>query len=139
MHDYHVVRYEREHAKVVGDEDHGNVAAVLDAHEFLHDGELAYAVYGRCGLVRYDEDRIQAYGKAYHDALQHAARELVGVFAQNILRIAYAHEGEDVEHHVEHGPGRKAHVLCYGFLHLIAYAVERIKAGHGVLQHNAYA
>ena len=104
MHDDEPVSDERQHAEVMRDEDHGDFPALLDAQEFLHDGILADGVDGCRWLVGDDQRRLHADGQPDHDALQHAARELVRVLAQHVRRVVDAHQAEDVLHPFLQGP-----------------------------------
>ena len=137
MYDDELVRNEREHAEIMRDEDHRSTAGRFNAQKLLHDGVLTDGIDGRCRLVADDEGRLQSKRETDHHALEHAARHLMRIFAQHILRVTDLHE---FKHFDRFGPNFGAapvRMFLKGFCHLSADAVERIKAAHGVLEHHA--
>ena len=74
--------------QVVGDEDHGEAEFVAQVGDLTQDVALHQHVEGRRGLVHDHQLRTQRQGHRDHDALAHAARELVGVGAQAVAADA---------------------------------------------------
>src|SRR3989442_10056208 len=86
IHDDHVVARLRDHTQVVGDQDDRHVELVLQLAREVQDLRLDGDVQRGGGLVRDQDGRVARQRHGDHDALAHAAGELVGVVAHALSR-----------------------------------------------------
>ena len=75
----HLVTQVRRQGQVVGDEEHGDVAARLELLEQVHDLGLDAHVERAGGLVEDEQRRVVGQRGGDHHALLHAARQLMGI------------------------------------------------------------
>ena len=124
--------------QIVRDKHHRDLVLALDAQQFIQDFKLGDCV-NRSGRLVGDQ-QLGRYSRrnADHNALQHTAGKLVRVLFKHLLRVADAH-------HVQHVQRAAADLRCIprimrgkGLRDLRADPVQRVKAGHGILQDNAY-
>ena len=134
IHDSHPVADLGHDAQVVGNQQQGGTELFLQlVHQFQHLG-LDGHVQGGGGLVR--QNQLRRAGDAHGDdhPLLHAAGELVG-----ILVIA----GPGDAHHLQHIAGLSPALLLAALFmlvddlrDLIAHGVDRVQAGHRVLENH---
>jgi hypothetical protein len=97
IHDGHLVGDVRYDAEVVGDQDDGGVVLHLELGEQLHDLCLDRHVQRRGGLVGDEEGRAVDERHGDHDALPHAAGQLVGIAVRGFLGLRNVHLGQKVD------------------------------------------
>ena len=78
VHDHDIVGHIRNHAEVVGDEDHGHVLFALQCVEQLDDLSLSRHVQRGRGFVRDQEFGRARQGHGDHDSLAHPAQNACG-------------------------------------------------------------
>ena len=91
MHDDDAVGHLRDHAHVVGDEDERHAEVALQVAHQAEDLRLHGDVEGGGRLVGDQHLRIAGERDGDHDALAHAARELVRILAEALLGLGHAH------------------------------------------------
>src|SRR5215210_5162837 len=83
----HSVSKLRGQGQVVGDEDHGEPVPLPQLPEHIDYGPLGQHVQGGRWFVQDQDPRVQQETERDHDALAHAARELVRVGFEHALRV----------------------------------------------------
>ena len=90
IHHHHTVRDARDHAKVMGDPDHGHAQLVAQLFHQFENLRLNGHIKRRCRLVRDQNLWITGQCDGDHDTLAHTAGKLVGVVIQASFGIRYA-------------------------------------------------
>ena len=133
VHDVDVVTEGGREAEVVRDQDHPHAALLDDPGQHVHDPRLRRHVERRRRLVRDQHVRIRADRHRDHDALAHAARELVRIVVGSALRLRDADVSEQLD-----GPGARlpAADLIVGedrLDDLVADGLQRVERRHRIL------
>ena len=97
VHDVHAVRIARHDPEVVRDHDERDAEIARKILHELQDLRLDRHIERRRRLVRDDELRIARERDRDHDALAHAARELVRILLEAALRIGNAHQLHELD------------------------------------------
>ncbi len=139
LHHHHAVRVAGHHRQVMADQQHGGAVLARQLQHHLHHLALHHRIQRRGGLVGNQQRRAQQHGRGDHDALAHAARELVREGAQDALGIAQAHALEhrmDARHVLV---ARLGQVHAQAFEQLLANAQGGRERGHRLLEHHGHA
>jgi hypothetical protein len=134
VHDQHAVGDFRHHAHVVRDEDHAHVHFFLQLADQLQDLGLDGHVQGRGRLVGDQQLGLARQGHGDHDALAHAARQLVRIAVQDGAGFGDAHP---LQHAQRLGAGRggvQSLVQLQGFGNLVAGRETGVQGRHGLLE-----
>src|SRR3954462_9594112 len=134
VHDDHPLRGFRDHAQVVGYEDHRRPELALELDDNVQDLRLNGNVQRGRRLVRDQHFRIARERYGDHGALTHAAGELVRVFARPLLRLGNAHEAQHVDGLALRGRAAEALVQQQGFGDLLADRHDRVERSHRLLE-----
>ena len=133
-HDDDAVGHLRHHAHVVGDEDDGGAGLLLQVAHQLQDLRLDGAVERGGRLVGDQDLGIARHRHRDHDALAHAAGQLVRILLHPPPRLGDAHR-------IQHRDGAllglrpaEALVAAQAFDHLRADRQHGIEAGHRLLE-----
>ena len=97
VHDGDAIGVTGHDTQVVGDEDDAHLVFVAQLVDEVEDLHLRRDVQGRRGLVRDEDARLAHEGHGDHDALAHAARELVRVVVDDHLGARHADALEDLD------------------------------------------
>jgi hypothetical protein len=116
------------------DEQDGEVALLLEFFEELEDLRLHGDVEGGGGLVGEEELGLAGECDGDHDALAHAAGELVRVVVEACARVVDSDAGEGLERDVSCVAVGGVLVEEDGFDDLFADGVDGVEAGHGLLE-----
>lgn len=134
-HDGDAVHDAADDAEIVGDEDDGHVEIPAELGEEVHDLLLDGDVEGGGGLVGDEELGLGAEGHGDHDALLHAAAELVRVGVETLAGIDDAHFVEPLDDFViASGFGDIGAMQGEGFANLGADGEDGIEGGGGLLE-----
>ena len=90
------------------------------------------------GFVGNKQLGIAGKRKRNHNALPHAAGEFVRVAVYALFRRGYADELQHLYRACAGLPPAHFFMLQYHLHDLVAYGVNRVKAGHGVLEYHGY-
>ena len=137
VHDGHAVGVPGDHAQVVGDEDDAHLVLVAQLVDEVEDLHLRRHVQGRGRLVGDEDARLAHQRHGDHDALAHAARQLVRVGVDDRLGAGHPHALEDLD-----GAGQGLllrHLLVHAqrLAHLQPDLHGRVQAGERVLEDHA--
>ena len=122
----------------MGDEHHRGAKLFSHAVDELQDLRLDGDVERRGGLVADEQLRLAGERHGDHDALAHAARQLVRVALEDLLGRGDAHELDHLE-----GARVGVGLAHLGVVHedaladLVAGAHDRVERGHGLLEDHA--
>jgi hypothetical protein len=134
VHDEDAPAHAGDDAEVVGDDDDRGVVLVREAlHEF-EDLRLDRHVEGRRRLVGQQQLRVAGEGDRDHDALPHAARELVRVVLDALLGLGDADRLQQLNGACDGLVVRHPHVVLEAFGHESLDGEDRVQAGHGILE-----
>ena len=97
VHDGDTVGVTGHDTQVVGNQDDAHLVFVAQLVDEVEDLHLRCDVQGRRGLVRDEDARLAHEGHGDHDALAHAARELVRVVVDDHLGARHADALEDLD------------------------------------------
>jgi hypothetical protein len=125
------------HAHVVRDQHHRRAARLREALEQRDDLGLDRHVERGGGLIGDDQLRLGGDGERDHDALAHAARELVRVVREARLRARDAHLGQELHRAAPRFRPAQIEVRLDGLDELLAHRIKRIQRGERVLEHHA--
>ncbi|MDT4868687.1 hypothetical protein FQZ97_1036680 [compost metagenome] len=100
FHDDETVRVAGDHRQVMADQKHRRAFGLGEVDHQLHDVALDDGVERRGRLVGDQQGRLQQHHRGEHDALAHAARELVRIGGQRPLRLA---DSDPVQHGEDSG------------------------------------
>ncbi len=125
--------------EVVRDEEHAHAPACALLAEHADDLGLRGDVEGRGGLVAHQQSRRRRERTRDHDALQHAARELVRILAQVLLGARQAHGGEQFDGACSRGIRRPSLGQPQRFCQVVADGAHRVDAGARVLEDHGRA
>ncbi len=123
-----------DHAEVVGDEQHRHpdlVAQVAEQREYLR---LDRHVERGRGLVGDEQLRVARERHRGHHALAHAARHLVRVVLDALLRRRDADEREHLDGARVCGLAVELHVRADALGQLVLHGEDRVQAGHRLLE-----
>ena len=126
-----------DHAHVVSDQHHRRAVIAPEALDQRDDLRLHGDVERGGRLVGDDQFRLGADRQRDHDALAHAAGELVRVGVDPFLRRRDADLGQKIDGALARRGLRKAHVGPDRLDDLVADPVERIEAGQRILEDHA--
>ena len=87
IHDRHLVGDLRDHAEIMGDEQHGKPVFVLQRHQQVEDLRLYRHVERGGRLVGDEQFRMAAQRDRDHHALQHAAGQLMRIRVEDLVGI----------------------------------------------------
>ncbi|MNS57393.1 hypothetical protein D3C72_902780 [compost metagenome] len=125
--------------EVVRDEQHGRALVLREADHEVEHFALAQRVERGGRLVGDQQARLEQHHAGQHDALAHAARELVRVGVQAALGVGDLHAAQHVEAARANLGGRQLRVHAQALGHLLADAVHRVERDHRLLEHHADA
>src|SRR5215471_12863901 len=91
IHHPNVVTHLGDDANIVGDEDHGEAALLLDLLEQIEILRLDCDVEAGSGLISYEQAWLAGNANSADDALTHAAAHLVRILPQADLRRRNTH------------------------------------------------
>ena len=137
VHDGHAVGVPGDDAQVVGDEDDAHLVLVAQLVDEVEDLHLRRHVQGRGRLVGDEDARLAHQRHGDHDALAHAARQLVRVGVDDRLGAGHPHALEDLD-----GAGQRLllrHLLVHAqrLAHLQPDLHGWVQAGERVLEDHA--
>ena len=136
VHDHDLVRHVGHDAEVVRDHDDRVAVLLLHLLHELDDLSLNRHVERRGGLVGDEDVGVARQGHGDHDALAHAARELVRVVLDALLGVGDADHVEQLDRALERLLLGVAAVDAQALAELAADAVDRVERAHGVLEHH---
>ncbi|CUK21701.1 Uncharacterised protein [Achromobacter sp. 2789STDY5608615] len=138
VHDQHPVGHFGHHAHVVGDEDHAHVHFFLQLTDQLQDLGLDGDVQRRGGLVGDQQLRLAGQRHGDHDALAHAAGQLVRIAVEDGAGLGDAHPFE----HAQRLGARRGRVQplvqLQRFGDLVAGREARVERGHRLLEDHGH-
>ena len=137
VHDGDAIGVAGHDTQVVGDEDDAHLVLVAQLIDEVEDLHLRRHVQGRRGLVRDEDARLAHEGHGDHDALAHAARELVRVVIDDDLRTRHADALEDLDGACERFPLRELLVHAQRLAHLKTDLHGRVQRGERILEDHA--
>ena len=97
IHHHHTLRGLRDHAEIVGDQDQPGAERLLQVDEQLQDLRLDGDVERGGRLVGDQQLRPAGQRHRDHDALAHAAGELVRIFQRAPLRLGDPHQAQHLD------------------------------------------
>ena len=128
-----------DNAEIVGDEEDGHAELGLEGAEKVEDLGLDGDVEGGGGLVGDEEAGLAGEGDGDHDALAHAAGDLVGVGGGAAVGVGDADELEELDGARGGGEAGEAGVGAEALGDLLADGHDGVEAGHGFLEDHADA
>ena len=138
VHDQHPIGHFGHHAHVVGDEDDAHVHFFLELADQLQDLGLDGDVQGRGGFVGDQQLRLARQRHRDHDALAHAAGQLVRITVENGAGLGDAHPFE----HAQRLGARRGRVQPLVQLQrlgdLVAGRETRVERGHRLLKDHGH-
>ena len=134
VHDHDLVGHVGDDAQVVGDHDDGVTVLLLHLLHKFDNLRLDGHIEGRSGLVGNQDVGIAGESHGDHDALAHAAGELVRILVHALLGLRDAHEVEQLSGAFERLLLGVAAVQTKALPHLTTDLVNRVERGHGVLE-----
>ena len=134
VHDGDAVAGAGHDAQVVGNEYDGHAQPILKIHDKLQDLGLDGDVQRRGGLVGDKQLGLAGQGDGDHDALTHAAGELVGVLLETLIGLVDTHQSQQLPRAVVGFLLGLVGVQQYDLANLVADGVDGVQAGHGVLE-----
>ena len=137
VHDGNAISVTGHNTQVVGDEDDAHLVFVAQLVDEVEDLHLRRHVQGRRGLVRDEDARLAHEGHGDHDALTHAAGELVRVVVDNHLGTRHTNALEDLDGALESFLLREALVHAQRLAHLKADLHGRVQRGERILEDHA--
>ena len=135
VHHRHPVGHIGHHAQVVGDEDDGEVVALLDLVDELQNLGLDGHIQSRGGLVADQDLRVAGQGNGNNNALAHAAGELEGVLVEADLRLGDAHPAHQLQRPLPGLALGGGLAEDQGLHDLLADLHDGVEGGEGVLEH----
>ncbi|MNX03064.1 hypothetical protein D3C86_326320 [compost metagenome] len=138
VHDQHAVGHFGDHAHVVGDEHHAHVHFVLELADQLQDLRLDGHVQRGGGLIGDQQRRFAGQRHGDHDALAHAAGQLMRVAVQHRLGFRNANLLQHAQGFGAGGRGVLALVLADGLGDLVPGREHRVQGGHGLLEDHGH-
>ena len=108
-------------------------------HQQLHDLRLGGNIQGRGGLVRHDQLRVAGNGDRNHYALPHTAGHLKRVVLHTRGRIGDANGGQGLNALLPSFLFRHFAVCAQHFCQLVADRIDRVQAGHRLLEDHGNA
>ena len=133
-HHHHVIGHLRDHAHVVGDEDHSRVQIALQLTDDVEDLRLDGHVQCCRGFVGNQQRRLAGQRHGDHGALAHAARERMRVAVEQALGVGQAYffqQGSGLFACIRHA---QALVQDQRFGYLVANREHRVQRCHGLLE-----
>ena len=137
VHDGNAIGVTGHNTQVVGDEDDAHLVFVAQLVDEVEDLHLRRHVQGRRGFVRDEDARLAHEGHGDHDALTHAAGELVRVVVDNHLGTRHTNALEDLDGALESFLLREALVHAQRLAHLKADLHGRVQRGERILEDHA--
>ena len=134
VHDKDTVCVAGHDAEIVGDEDHGRTRFFGELGQELQDLRLDGDVEGGSGLVGEEDLRVAAESHGDHDALAHAAGELVRVAVEAGDGVRDAHSAEERGRARARLIFRQTLVKLERLSDLRADLHDRVERGHGLLK-----
>ena len=116
------------------DEDDGGAHVLLKFSDEVKHLLLHGDVKGSSGLVRNEDFRPGDKGHGDHDALAHAAGELMGIGVHALFSVRYAYQGKLFQRAVARLFFAGSLMNDEGFRHLLPDGQVRIEGGHGILE-----
>ena len=134
IHDRHAVRDLGHHAEVVRDEQDAHVHLGLEPAQQIEDLRLHGHVQRGGGLVGDQHGRVEASASAIMTRWRGAARHLVRVLVDAPFGGRDLHAFQHLASALERIGAGTAFVLQHGLGELVAHRVQRVQAGHGLLE-----
>src|SRR6266567_7540437 len=125
------------HAEVVGDEDDGGTDPLLEVGHEIEDLRLDGDVERGGRLIRDQELRAAGERNGDHDALAHAAGQLVRILACAPARLGDADKAEHLHHALLDALAAEPLMQPQGLGDLAADGEDRIEARHRLLEDHA--
>ena len=138
VHNAHRIRHLGGYTEIVGNQQHGHAALSASGSQQAQNLALNRGVQSRCGFVSQQQGWSARQGHGNHDALAHAARELVRVIVIAALRRGNAHFCQQFYGSLAGFGAAHALMQPQGFRHLIANFEHRVERGHGFLKNHAH-
>src|SRR5215472_4339730 len=132
----HLVADLRDHAELVGDQQDGAREIAAEIAQEIKDLRLEGHVERRGGLVGDQQVRLAQERHGDRDALAHAARELMGILVDALLRIGNAHPFQQRDRAGALLGAREIGVAELHVDHLRTDREHRVERAHGVLEHH---
>ena len=136
VHHGDALRHFTDHAHVVGDQHQGHTAVFLQAAQQVQNLRLYGYIQSRGGFIRNQQLGIAGNCHGNHDALAHAARELVRVDAQTALWRWNAHLFQQFDRPLAGCRLVHVQVQLQRFSQLEAHREAGVQAGSGVLKNH---
>ncbi len=137
IHHHHALRGFGHHAHGMGDQHYRHAEALLHVLQQIEDLRLDGHVERGGGLVGNDELGLAGERHGDHDALAHAARELMRIMMHALFRIGNLHQLQHLDRPGERLLVRQALMDTQAFRDLLADGQHRIERGHGLLEDEA--
>src|SRR3990170_258941 len=134
VHHVHPIRVARDDAQVVGDDDHGGAQLSGEAGQQLQDLGLDRHVEGGRGFVGQEELGVAGERHRDHDALAHAARELVGVIVDAGAGLRDANHLQQLDGALGGGGAVHLEVQLQRLRELAADGEDGVQGGHRLLE-----
>ena len=140
VHDHHIVRHLGDNAQVVGDEHNGGIDLILQVTQQVQYLRLDGHIQGRGGLIGDDEPGAARQCHGDHDALAHAAGQLVGEVLIHALAVGDAHHLQQLDGALLDLLLGAALVVVEGddLVQLVADAEHRVQGGHRLLEDHGH-
>jgi ABC-type lipoprotein export system ATPase subunit len=136
IHDGELVRLLRYHAEVVRDEEERHAMALAELAQQLEDLRLDGDVEGRRRLVRDEDARLAGDRDGDHDALAHAARELMRVVVRTPCGLGDPHLLQQRRRALPRLAAAHAAVQAERFCDLAPDREHGVQRGHRLLEHH---
>ena len=138
-HDKDVVRHFRDHAHVVGDEQHRRAGLALQRLQQVQRLGLHGHIERRRRLVGDDHGGIAGQRHRDHDALAHAAGKRMRVLPDALFRVGDAHLAQHFQHGLAQVRALQSAVDAHHLRKLVADGLHRVQRGHRFLEDHADA
>ncbi len=137
VHHHHLVRDFRHHAEIMGDEQDGHADIALQPAHQIENLRLDRHVQRRGRLVGDQQGRAAAQRHRHHDALAHAAGQLVRIFPRPAFRRRNPHHPQHGDGGLPRRAGRQLLVQHDRFGDLVAHGEDRVQRRHRLLEDHA--
>ena len=121
----------------MGDEQDGGAELGVQLLQEMKNLALDGDVEGGRRFVGDDQRRLVAEADGQHDALAHAAGELMGIALERALRRGHAHAPEQADGALMGGPPTELAMGPHALDDLLGDALDGIERGHRVLEDHA--
>ena len=129
----------RDHAEVVGDEQHCRAVAALQFLHQMEDLRLSGHVQRSCGFVRNDQRRFQCQRHGNDHTLALPSRQLVRVAVYQAIGVGQVHIFQQFQHALPAFCRLEVGVDFQHLVNLPAHLHQGAQCGHGLLKHHGNA